>query len=182
MVLAAGLIPQISLRAACLPEATERCQRLSAFVCHLNPVSAGSPRTLSRLCHSAFPSASRSETLRQCKLAIPSPPDSSKVLIAYVTQQTQGHGVCHASACGFESVCASVTLLSALAHESRACHLAWIFWVTVWVRWIQSAALCKSAPTFSSHKSLLATNCHRWQPSQRKEREGRQGVRGLKKV
>lgn len=71
MVLAAGLIPQISLRAACLPEATQRCQRLSAFVCHLNPVSASSPRTLSRLCHSAFPSAWRSETLRQCKLATP---------------------------------------------------------------------------------------------------------------
>lgn len=109
------------------------------------------------------------------------PPDSSAVLIAYVTQQRQGQGVSHVSACGFESACATVALLSALVRESRVCHLAWMFWVTAWVRWIQAAALCKSAPTFSSHKFLLATNCHRWQPSQRKEREGRQGVRGLKK-
>lgn len=56
-----------------------------------------------------------------------------------------------------------------------------LFWVTVWVRCSQAAALCKSAPSFSSHKSLLATNCHNWQRSQKKEREGRQGVRGLKK-
>lgn len=96
---------------------------------------------------------------------------------------------------GFEYKCVSVALLLAPTHEGWACHLArayahvymcvwaWVrlFWVTVWVRCSQAAALCKSAPTFSSHKSLLATNCHGWQPSQKKEREGRQGVRGLKK-
>lgn len=56
VVMAAGRTPQVSLRAVSLPEATGRCQRLSASVCHLSPVSADSAGAPSRLCRSEFPS------------------------------------------------------------------------------------------------------------------------------
>ena len=46
----------------------------------------------------------------------------SSALITYVTQQTQGQGVCHVSPPGFE--CMSATLLSVSKYESRVRHLA----------------------------------------------------------
>lgn len=58
--------------------------------------------------------APRLPPLRQCELAIHPQPTSRTplaLLIAYVTQQTQGQGVCRVCACGVGSACA---LLSAL--------------------------------------------------------------------
>lgn len=100
--MSAGWTPQVSSRASCLPEATGRCQRLSASVCHRSPVSTDSASTPLRLCRSEFPSGLWSETPRQCNwphilfsvLCLPS--------LTTETQQTQGHGVCHVSPCGFE--------------------------------------------------------------------------------
>lgn len=186
--MSSGWTPQVPFRAACLPEAIGRCQRLSASVCHRSPVSAGSASTPSRLCRSKFPSGLWSETIRRAtgntsqRTTSLYPTSFASALIPNGTQQTQGQGVCHVfvwtvlrycqctkAGCVTLSVCESV--------QARVR----LFWVTAWVRCSQAAALCKSAPSFSSHKSLPATSCHRWQPSQRKEKEGRQGVRGLKK-
>lgn len=63
--MSAGWTPRVSSRAACLPEATGRCQRLSASVCHRSPVSTDSAGVPSHLCRSEFPSGLWSETPRQ---------------------------------------------------------------------------------------------------------------------
>lgn len=108
--MAAGRTPQVSLRAVSLPEATGRCQRLSASVCHLSSVSSDSASasiTALSLWLSFWLMIWDTQTAQVARCHH-LPCLYSSVLIPYVKQQTQGQGVCHVSLCGFERKCAGV--------------------------------------------------------------------------